>query len=52
MMAVVCVLIAGCGGNSSSTVLDQNNVEKDPSLDDSYYDQQKYEEMMKGPENP
>ncbi len=51
MLAFVCVLASGCGGESTPTVLDQN-VERDPSLDDTYYDKEKQEAFLKGPENP
>ena len=39
------VSLAGCSGKSGSTVLDQD-APKDPSLDDSYYDQEKYDAMI------
>jgi hypothetical protein len=43
--------LIGCGGPTTPTVLDQN-VEKDPNLGDDYYDQEKYDEMLKGDPTP
>lgn len=45
------VNLVGCGGSATPTVLDQN-VERDPSLGEDYYDQEKYEEMLKGDPTP
>lgn len=50
-LAVLVSAAVGCGGSTTPVVLDQQ-VEKDPSLGDDYYDQEKYNEMLKGPKNP
>ncbi len=50
---VACILSVapGCGSSNSTAVLD-GEVAKDPSLDENYFDQEKYDAAIKGPENP
>ena len=48
---VMLVPVVGCGGGSESSVLDQN-VERDPSLGDEYYDQAKYDALINADPTP